>query len=106
MRTNLDLAPNAFHDDLEITRADFMGYCHPGEIVADPLLAVGRKRALLAHWISDIHAVRGTPALRRSPCGVTADVDDIQAALRQLDDMVEPVSIPGFGQHPQHRVTQ
>jgi hypothetical protein len=98
MRINLDLT-TTFADDLEIARADFMGYYHPRDIVADPVLSVGRKRALLAHWLSDIHAVHGTPALRRSPCGVTANVDDLLFALNRLDEMVEPMATGAHGGH-------
>ena len=74
-------------DDLEVRRGDLIGYYHPREIVADGSLTVARRRALLAHWLSDANAVRGAPALRGSGVGVTASVDDIQAALCQLDEM-------------------
>ncbi|HEY0031693.1 MAG TPA: hypothetical protein VGB81_00355 [Devosia sp.] len=93
MWTKLDLTPKATDDDLEITHADFVGYDHPQEIVADPHLTLGRKRAMLAHWLSDMNAVPGTPALRRSPCGVITEVDDLQAALNTLDQTVEPAAM-------------
>jgi len=90
MRTNLDL--NLF-DELEITRADFMGYYHPREIVADPLLTVARKRALLARWLSDANAVVGDPTVRRSPAGPTASVKHLRQALDHLDEMVEAFAL-------------
>jgi hypothetical protein len=96
MRTNLDLETNAF-DDLEITRADFMGYYHPRGIVADPLLTVARKRALLARWLSDANAVSGAPTIRRSPAGVTATVEHLRQAMDQLDEMVDAFALAGRG---------
>jgi hypothetical protein len=92
MRTNLDLITNPF-DDAEITRADFVGYYHPREIVADPLLTIARKRALLARWLSDANAVGGAPGIRRSPAGVSARVEEIRTALNKLDEMVEAIAL-------------
>lgn len=96
MRINLDL-PIDTSDDLEITRADFMGYYHPRAIVADPLLTVGRKRALLARWLSDANAVSGAPAIRRSPAGVTTTVDHLRQAMDQLDEMGDASILAGRG---------
>ena len=90
MRTDLDLITNPF-DIAEITRSDFVGYYHPREIVADPLLTIARKRALLARWLSDANALPNAPAFRRSPAGVTATVDEIRMAMDKLDEMVEAV---------------
>jgi hypothetical protein len=97
MRTDLDLITNPF-DIAEITRADYVGYYHPREIVADPLLTIARKRALLARWLSDANALPNAPAFRRSPAGVTATVDEIRLALDKLDEMVEAVVLAGGGQ--------
>ncbi|WP_316356130.1 hypothetical protein [Devosia sp.] len=97
MRTDLDLVTNPF-DIAEITRADFVGYYHPREIVADPLLTIARKRALLARWLSDANALPDAPALRRSPAGVTATLDEIRLALDKLDEMVEAIVLAGGGQ--------
>jgi hypothetical protein len=98
MRTDLDLVTNPL-DIAEITRADFVGYYHPREIVADPLLTIARKRALLARWLSDANALPlpNAPAFRRSPAGVTATVDEIRLALDKLDEMVEAVVLAGRG---------
>jgi hypothetical protein len=97
MRTDLDLITNPF-DIAEITRADFVGYYHPREIVADPLLTIARKRALLARWLSDANTLPNAPTIRRSPGGVTATVDDIRLALDKLDEMVEAIVLAGRGQ--------
>jgi hypothetical protein len=50
-------------------------------------------RATLAYWASDIHAVSGAPPLRSLPYGRTATIDDIQAALCDLDEMVDFAAI-------------
>ena len=85
MRTNID--PYYFDDsdhdefddlegdELDVNRSDLMGYFHPREIVADQTLSLARKRALLAHWGSDVNAVRGAPAFRCSLAGVTTTID-------------------------------
>ena len=96
MRTNLDL--NNPFEDFVVTRADFMGYYHPRNIVADPLLTIARKRVLLARWLSDANALSGVPGLRRSPAGVTASVDDLMYALSRLDEMIESSAIAGVEQ--------
>jgi hypothetical protein len=88
---NEDMAmetPIDFEDLAVVTDSDLVGYYHPRAIVADPELSPSRKRELLAHWASDIHAVRGAPALR-CVYGATASIDDIFAAFRQLDDLID-----------------
>jgi len=97
MRTNLDLISNVA-DVAEITRADFVGYYHPREIVSDPLLTISRKRALLAHWMSDANALRNSPAVRRSPAGVTTTVDELRIEMERLDEMVDAVAMAADGQ--------
>ena len=96
MRTNLDLITNASDMD-EIRRADFVGYYHPREIVGDPTLTIARKRALLSRWLSDVNALPNMPAIRRSPAGVTASVDDLRLALSKLDEMVEAIALAELG---------
>lgn len=81
-------------DDLDVRRADLVGYYHPREIVSDASLTLSRRRALLAYWLSDVNAVRGAPGLRRSTAGVTVSVDQLQAALCQLDQMSDSVPPP------------
>ena len=89
---------DAFDEDAFVTDSDLIGFWKPSEIVHDPVLTLGRKRQLLAFWASDIHAVIGQPALRSYAHGPTVSIDDIQAALCELDTMVEAAAIPGrFG---------
>jgi hypothetical protein len=61
-------------------------FSHPQEVVCDPDLSIGEKRAILASWASDACAVEATPALRKSPAGVTVTFDDIMDALKELDE--------------------
>ena len=94
MRT--DLTNNRFDDQFEpfVSDSDLIGYYKPSEIVHDPMLTLARKRQLLAYWASDIHAVAGAPALRSYAFGTTVTIDEIQAALRELDTMVDPAAMP------------
>jgi len=80
-------------DDDLVSDSDLIGYNRPREIVNDPALTLARKRQLLAHWGSDIHAVFGAPALRAFARGPAVSIDDIQAALCELDEMVDPAAI-------------
>ncbi|WP_407519391.1 hypothetical protein [Methylobacterium oryzisoli] len=60
---------------------------HPRDVLAHPGLSAQEKRAVLAAWASDVHAVEAAPALRRLPgrLAVTVSVDDVLSALRALD---------------------
>lgn len=84
-----DLYADAFVSD-----SDLIGFWRPRDIVRDPVLTLARKRQLLAYWASDIHAVTGQPALRSCAHGPTVLIDDIQAALCELDTMVDPSAMP------------
>src|SRR5690242_3050084 len=84
----------------DVTDGDLIGYDRPNDVVEDPELTLARKRELLAYWASDIHAIPNFPALRSLGFGRTVTIDDIQAALRKLDEMVPPrvrQSARGFG---------
>lgn len=63
-----------------------LAYQCPADVVGDPDLSVSEKRALLADWSSDRHAVTSRPWLRDIP-GIDEPLklSDILAALRQLD---------------------
>ena len=98
MRTDLDFT--TLHDD-DITDSDLVGYYRPQEIVDDPQLSVSRKKAMLAYWASDIHAVAGVPALRRV-WGATVRIDDLMAAMARLDEEIDAAAIyaaQGGGEH-------
>lgn len=87
MRTIDDLDFNDPADD--VTDGDLIGYSRPRDIVDDLGLPVSRRRALLAYWASDIHAVTGAPALRSYAFGVAVPIDDIFEALKALDDQYD-----------------
>ena len=59
---------------------------HPRDVIADPVLSLSEKRAILASWASDASAVASRPALR-APRGLkaTIHIDEILEALRALD---------------------
>jgi hypothetical protein len=61
-------------------------YAHPHDVVSDPALSLGEKRAILASWASDASAIASCPALR-APEGLKAPVtiDEILDALCALD---------------------
>lgn len=79
-------------DDAFVSDSDLIGFWKPSEIVRDPMLTIARKRQLLAYWGSDIHAVVGSPALRTYAHGPAVSVDEIKAALCDLDTMVDQPS--------------
>jgi len=58
----------------------------PGEVLIAKL-TVAEKRALLASWASDARAVRDAPGLRKLDDGRTVEIDDILAALKQVDEI-------------------
>ena len=89
MRTDLNLSAKFAIDDPFVSDSDLIGFRGPKDIVTDPVLTVARKRQLLAYWASDIHAVAGSPGLRSFAFGPTVSIDDIQAALVELDAMVD-----------------
>ena len=61
-------------------------FFHPREVLKHPRLSPADKRALLAGWASDACAVEGRPAWRQLPdTGAVVPVDEILAALRELD---------------------
>ena len=93
MNTHLNSLDD-FDDDAFVSDSDLIGFWTPGEIVKDPMLTIGRKRQLLAYWGSDVHAVVGQPALRSYAHGPTVSIDDIKAALCELDTMVDNAAIP------------
>ena len=61
-------------------------YLRPADVVADQLLTVDERRAILSSWASDACAVDSNPALRRPPQASTpVTFDEIMDALLQLD---------------------
>ena len=64
----------------------FARYLHPFDVAHHPALEPEVKRAILASWASDRHAVENRPAMRLPPeLKGPVSVDDVFAALRSLD---------------------
>jgi hypothetical protein len=58
----------------------------PFQVVHHPQLEPEVKRAILASWASDAHAVEDRPAFRHPPhVAQPQHFDDVMTALRQLD---------------------
>lgn len=71
---------------------------HPRDVTRHPGLSLSEKRAILAAWASDAHAVEACPTLRCLP-GCRAEVvaiDEVLAALQALDTdrAAHPASVP------------
>lgn len=61
-------------------------FAHPNDVVRDPDLTLGEKRAILASWASDACVVESAPDLRIAPAGSRpVAFDDVMDALRDLD---------------------
>jgi hypothetical protein len=61
-------------------------YARPADVVADELLTIGERRAILSSWASDACAVDSNPPLRRPPLtGAPITFDEIMDALQELD---------------------
>ena len=61
-------------------------YGHPRDVVADPTLSAGEKRAILASWASDAAAVTSNPALREIPGSQRrVTIDEVLEALSALE---------------------
>jgi hypothetical protein len=63
----------------------------PNARLAEMSLTTEEKRELVAHWISDIHAVPDYPALRRLPDGTFFHIDQLTEVLGSIG------SAPGVG---------
>jgi len=58
----------------------------PFDVVQHPSLEPEVKRAILASWASDAHAVRNRPGLRRPPGAEhPVPIDDVLSAIKSLD---------------------
>ena len=66
-------------------------YDSPADVLDDAKLSTEEKRLILSSWASDMYAVESHPALREVP-GIPRRLrlDDILAALKRLDDDIDP----------------
>ena len=58
---------------------------HPSEVLGDSSLTAEERRAILADWASDAHAVEDSPWLRQLENGARVPVSAILDALGRLD---------------------
>jgi hypothetical protein len=72
-------------------------YDSPADVLNDPRLSTDEKRMILSSWASDIYVVESHSALREFP-GIPhrLRLDDILAALKQLDDDNDPLPRGGL----------
>jgi hypothetical protein len=66
-------------------------YDTPDDVVNDAKLSTDEKRVILSSWASDMYVVESQPTLREIP-GLPnrLRLSDILAALKQLDDDIDP----------------
>jgi hypothetical protein len=62
-----------------------LAFKHPNEVLTNPDLTDPERRAILASWASDAHAVEDMAWLRRLENGSTVSLSEVLAALRALD---------------------
>ena len=64
---------------------------HPDDVVSDPHLSLIEKRALLAAWASDAHAVPDAPTLRQLDNGAVVSLTTISASSMVSKGIRRPV---------------
>jgi hypothetical protein len=86
----------------DVLAAPGLSFDHPSEVLARVETPLAERRAILAAWASDAHAVEDAPHLRQLENGARVPVSEILEALRQLDAEAElgpcaawPVAKPG-----------
>lgn len=73
--------------ELRVLLSPETAYSDPFEIVADPALRIGEKRAILARWLARICATEAALGLKWMPATSREPMqfDDVMDALRTLD---------------------
>jgi len=77
--------------DLDTLLHPAHAFAHPLDVVRDPDLTLGEKRAILASWASDACAPEEAPGQRVNKSGNVVRWDDIMDALRTLDEIGKPL---------------
>ena len=62
-----------------------LNFTHPEDVLHSRAISVADKRAILASWASDAHAVPNLPAMRQLDSGAIVSIDTVLGALRALD---------------------
>jgi hypothetical protein len=78
-------------------------YDSPDDVLNDARLSTDEKRVILSSWASDMYVVESQPGLREIP-GIPhrLRVNDILAALKQLDDENDPPPRGGLAMRLPH----
>jgi hypothetical protein len=78
-------------------------YDSPDDVLDDAKLSTDEKRVILSSWASDMYVVESHPALREVP-GIPhrLRLDDVLAALKQLDDDIDPTPRGGLAMRLPH----
>lgn len=71
------MGPTVLLHDIQLRR--------PIDVARAAALSFDDKRAILAAWASDNHAVGSKAALRQLPGTTPVSIDEVQAALKELD---------------------
>jgi hypothetical protein len=85
--SNISLRLHAAAEDRPPSLSPRSHYASPEDVLLDPALSVAEKRNILASWASDAHAVADKPALRQLESGAVVGVQDVLAALQELDGL-------------------
>src|SRR4051812_27773437 len=72
-----------------------LAFSPPNDVLTNPDLTDPERKAILASWASDAHAVENMPWLRRVKNGWTVSLADVLAALRALDRGLEKAEHSG-----------
>lgn len=78
-------------------------YESPADVLNDARLSTDEKRVILSSWASDMYVVESHPSLREVP-GIPhrLRLDDILAALKHLDDDIDPPPRGGLAMRLPH----
>lgn len=95
MLQNSDLSTTV-SDDADGLSGLTMTFTHPDDVLHSRVLSEADKRAVLAAWASDAHAVPNLPTMRQLDSGAIVGIDAVLSALRALD-AAETSAIPARG---------
>ena len=84
MHQNSDLSTTVSNDADRLSGVTIT-FTHPDDVLHSQVLNDADKRAVLAAWASDAHAVPNMPAMRQLDSGAIVSIDSVLAALRALD---------------------
>ncbi len=86
--------------DLDALLRPGSAFKSPHDVLTDPDLTIGEKRAILASWASDACAVASSPELRAPNEGKPVAFDDIMDALKTLDEEARAKGVSSGRERP------